>query len=365
MIPYVEIVGKYTLEPFALVEPSECWFEVAYYEKGEFEVYAPATINNLNALKNGNYVKIPHQPYLWIIKSVEYAFNNEGARVISAKGYEAKWLLNTRCILAPVNLSTNLATAVYNLVYNNLGPGALSYRKIVGFIPVLPSYSITIEETQASRENLGEFIETLLKSYACGSYSTYENGQIRFYSIQGQDKTSSVLFSQSMDNLLTASYYESSEEKRTFCRVVSTFNENDQDVEYIQDYNLPDQPANIDRLEMVVNSNLSTELEDGTKVEPSSALYQSWQQQEGKNQLAEKIIKKEFSGEIDLNFSQYKFVDPITQSTMDNTTDCFFIGDLVKVRDEFFGYEESTRVLKYRFKQDSTGYGEEIEYGTE
>ena len=129
MIPYVEIIGKYTLKPFALVEPSQCWFELSYYEIGEFEVYCSATQSNLDALKNGNYVKIPNKPYLWIIKSVEYSFNN-GARMISARGYEAKWIVSQRIILAPCVISTDLATAVYNLISLNLGERALAPRKI-------------------------------------------------------------------------------------------------------------------------------------------------------------------------------------------------------------------------------------------
>ena len=67
MIPYVEILGKYSLSPFAVVEPSQCWFELSYYEIGEFEIYCRASESNLKALKNGNYVKLPNKPYLWVI----------------------------------------------------------------------------------------------------------------------------------------------------------------------------------------------------------------------------------------------------------------------------------------------------------
>ena len=77
------------------------------------------------------------------------------------------------------------------------------------------------------------------------------------------------------------------------------------------------------------------------------------QQQEGKNQLAEKYIDIEFNAELDLQYSNYVFERD------------FFIGDMVKVRDEFFNYEAETRILKYIFKQDEKGYGEESEYGTE
>lgn len=369
MIPYIEVIDKYSLKQFSLIEPSECWFELSYYEIGEFEIFTFATQNNLSALKNGNYIKIPNKPYLWIIKSVQYTYNAEGARMIDVKGFEAKWLLNQRIILVPTPLNTDLATSIYNLVYNNLGQGALSYRKIVGFNVVQPTFNITIEQTLAARGNLWDFIQSLLKSNGCGCYTTFENGQITFRAIQGVDKSSSIIFSQSMDNLISSDYFENSEEYKTFVRVVSTFSEENSqgenvDVDYAQDYDKGGQ--NIDRYEMLLESNISTKLYDengnpvideetGKQVDvsPSSSQYKSWQQQEGKNALAEKIIKKEFNGEIDLQYNQYQFNDD------------FFLGDFLMIKDEYFGYSQPTRVVKYTFKQDAEGYGEIAEYGNE
>lgn len=353
MIPYIEVIGKYSLKSFAVIEPSECWFELSYYDIGEFEIYAAATSNNLNALKMGNYIKIPNKPYLWLIKSVKYTFNSEGARMIDVKGFEAKWILNQRVILQPYELETMLDVAVTRLVLDNLGEYADESRQITGFNMDVPDFSITIPKTQATRENLSDFVLALLKANGCGSYTTYENGQINYIAFQGTDKTESILFSQSMDNLITADYYESSENYKTFCRVVSTFNENDQSVDYIEDYNMPNAPANIDRHETIIQSNLSTKMKDGTEILPSSNTYKSMQNQEGKNKLAEHKMKKEFNGEIDLDYSHLTFGED------------YFIGDLVKVRDEYFGYEGTIRILKFRYKQDASGYGEEAEYGTE
>ena len=104
---------------------------------------------------------------------------------------------------------------------------------------------------------------------------------------------------------------------------------------------------------MVVESNLSTKMEDGTEISPSSSIYATMQQEEGKNKLAEHYVDVQFNAEIDLQYSNFQFEKD------------FFIGDLVKVRDEFFNYEEDVRILKYTFKQDASGYGEEAEYGIE
>lgn len=366
MIPYVEVIGKLVNnitqihETFAMVEPSDCWFEVKFFDYGEFEVYAPVTQSNLNALKNGNYVKIPNLPYLWVIKSVDYAFSSDGAKMLDVKGFEAKWILNQRIIKNPVFLSNDLSTAFYNLINDNIVNPSERWRKMIGFNVELPDYTITIDDTLAPRSNLWEFIRDLLKANNCGVYATFENGIIIFKSRQGVNKPA-LVFSQSMDNLISSDYFENSENYKNFIRVVSTFSEktdNDEniDVDYIKDYPSTTQEG-INLYEMVIQSNLSTKYvdENGQEQEtnPSSALYQQWQLQEGKNKLSEQFILKQFTGEIDLQHSNYKFGSD------------FFIGDLVTIRDEYFGYEGLTRVLKYTFKQDAKGYGEEAEYGNE
>lgn len=359
MIPYVEIIGKYTLLPFAVVEPSQCWFELSYYDIGEFEVYCPATEVALNALRNGNYVRIPNKPYLWVIKSVQYTFNAEGARMIDAKGFEAKWIIGQRIIQTPWQLPTNLANAVFSLVDGNLGATAVSYRKIIGFVTESPRIAVSIDSTtQATRGNLWEFLSALLKANHCGSYCYYEDGEIHFQAFEGRDKTASILFAQSMDNLISADYFENSAERRNYIQIVSTHTENNQTDECVSQY--PDTASShpstgIDRLEMTIASNISTKYKDEQGQEQETAfgsdLYKSWQVEEGKNQLAERKLITEFSGDIDLQFSQYEFEKD------------FFIGDLVKVRDEYFGYSADARITKYTFKQDEKGYGEEAEYG--
>ena len=73
--------------------------------------------------------------------------------MIDVKGFEAKWILHHRCILNPYQLETDLATAIYNLLLKNLGNSALSYRKIVGFNVIEPTFNITIDDTHELKMN--------------------------------------------------------------------------------------------------------------------------------------------------------------------------------------------------------------------
>lgn len=352
MIPYLEILDQ-NLRKFALVEPQECWFELSYYETGEFEVYCKATEENLTALKKGYFVMIPHKRFIWFITSIEYTFTAGGARMISAKGFEAKWLLFKRIIYTPIELNGTITSAIYKLVNNNLGAGAATERQIYGFTTKNDELLIDITGTQAPRGNLGEFINSLLKNYNCGSQVIYENEKLIYKILNGEVKTGNVKFSQSYDNLLESTYNTSDEEVITSALVVSTVEE----VEYTQIYDTG--PTGIERSELLINSNLATKYEDTNGEEKELdlsntshlATYQGWQVEEAKNELVNYKTIEEVDGELDLFNSMYEFdVD-------------YFIGDIVRVQDEHFNYSYFPRILKYTFKQDANGYGEEAEYG--
>lgn len=349
MIPYVEIKNKYDLKTVAIVEPQECWFELSYQDVGKFEIYCRASKANLLALQKGRYVKLPNKRFIWVITSVRYTFTAGGTRMISATGYEAKWLLKKRCILTPKELQGTITNAVYGLVNHALGTGANAARKIVGFTVDTNDMLIDVSGTQAPRGNLLKFVNPLLKQYNCGSIVEFENGSLKYKIFTGEVRTQSVRFSQSLDNLLSSEYLTDDAEIATSALVVSTVD----DVDYMQTHDTG--ATGIDRAEIVVESNLSTKYEDAEGVErettPTSDLYKGWQIEEAKTNLAEHITTEEVSGEIDIANSNYTFDDD------------FFIGDMVRVQDEYFNFFVNSRISKYTFKQDANGYGEEAEYG--
>ena len=355
MIPYIELRDKYTYKAVAMVEPHECWLELSYNDVGEFEIYCLASPNNLKALQKGRYVTIPNKPYIWVITSVQYTFTAGGARMISARGYEAKWLLHKRCILTPKEKNGTFSTVIYGLVNDNMG-GTLddtNPRKIKGFTTDTNTLGGTLNE-QVPRGNLLEFITSLLKAYGYGHIATFENGVIKYKVIQGDNKKQSVRFSQSLDNLLASEYLTDDANLATFALVVSTVD----DVDYVQ--NTDDDTGGVDRAEIIVESNLSTKYEDvnGNERElliatnaTDLATYKWWLEKEGDLKLAEHLTADEASGEIDLANSHYTFAED------------FFIGDLVTLQDEYFNFNKLVRINKYTFKQDANGYGEEAEYG--
>lgn len=371
MIPYIEVLtwnnGKTALYPSAIVEPSECWFELSYYEAGECEIYAPATVENLATLQKGNFVKIPHKDFIWVILSVQYTFNADGARMISAKGFEAKWIVSKRIISDPIALPSSLAEALQTIFSANLGTGAIQQRRIDGLSWLLNGLNGKTTEAQATRGNLWDFVKNLLKLHKVGTVSTLTaNGKIIFETVNGQDKSATVKFSQSLDNLISSTFYSSDENLKTNCQIVSSFSEQETsggetinvNHEYVSYYPSESEGGTgIDRSEIMVEPNLSTKVKnsEGTEreIDPNSQEFKQMQKAEGAAALADHQTVIEFDGQIDLEHSGYVFgVD-------------FFIGDQVEIRDEYFGILATARVTKYTFKQDAGGYGEEAEYGTD
>lgn len=349
MIPYVEILDKYTLKKVAMIEPNETWGELSFFDVGECEVYCNATEYNLKHLKKGCFIKYPNSKYLWVITAIKYEFNTEGARMISATGKEAKWLLNKRAILTPCQLPTTLGGALGYLLEENITRPKDRARHIeyfeYGILDTTP-----ISDIQATRGNLLEFMLNLCKTYNKGFQVIYKDGVMFFQIIDTKDRSGSVLFSQSMDNLLSSTYYASDEDERTFAKVISKVN----DVEY---FGYEDKESEgIDRSEIIIESDISTKYTpegatEETEISPTDPLYKQWLNEEGKNKLTEHLAIEEVSGEIDMVNSIYEFDRHFT------------LGDLVRVKDEYFNYSFTTKILKFTFKQDVKGYSEEVEYG--
>jgi hypothetical protein len=373
MIPYVEIIKEYedgTLRTFAYIEPIECWFELSYQDVGEFEIYCSATRNNLKALKKGYFVKIPNRRFGWIITSVQYNFNAEsGAKTISAKGYELKWLLKKRInTMKMIYGPKTICSLVRSLVSSNITKNAYNENRRIPYFSVTGSSSgAEIPQMQLERANLLEYVNTLLKAYSCGSTAYFKGEgnthEILFYPYEGKEKQNTVRFSQSYDNLLSSSYYSTNEDVGTYAYVVSeaeitkivSGEEIKQEIEVLKEVG---DGKGSERSEILIENNLSTKYEDENGNEKELDLtnktdlktFNGWQEEEAKKELALHTLIEQVDGEIDLNNSLYKFDED------------FFLGDKVRVQEEHFDFFFDAIVSKFTIKQDSSGYGEEIEY---
>lgn len=109
-IPYVEIRDLNTRKILGIIEGATLFFEYAFREVGEFEIYCKADVNSINLLKVDRLVTLPNsvednEDGVWIIETVQKINDTVGGRSIIAKGTEAKSILNRRIIKGTVTLT--------------------------------------------------------------------------------------------------------------------------------------------------------------------------------------------------------------------------------------------------------------------
>lgn len=357
MISYVEVRTKNTRLPFAIIEPLECWFELVYYGVGEFEVYTRATKTALAALKEGNYITIPHKPYIWVIEDVEFQYEAGRGYTISARGRQAKAILGKRIINAQTQLPSDLTTAVFELIRKHAGENAGEDRKIDG-LEELTSLTIQpITETQVSYANLLTYTDELLQAHEVGAELTLtEAATFRYNIYEGADRSDIIIFSQTFDNLISSKYKRSTAALRNYA-LIGGQGEGAERV--LQEYNAAPSLRGIDRAEMFVDAkDVSSKYtdRDGTEKEldlttaADLATYKKWLTERGQAQTAATAQIDSFEGEIDTAATPYKFGED------------FYLGDRVRVQEDFLGVYITPRILKFTMRQDRT-YGEIVEYG--
>lgn len=357
MIAYIEVRDKYSRLPFATIEPAECWFELAFYGVGEFQVYARASKKALAALQNGNYISLPHLPFIWVIEDVHTTYAARVGYMISATGRQAKAILGKRIINTQTQLPKDLTTAVFELIRKNAGAEAGEVRKIDGLEELTSTIVQTITETQVSYENLLTYTDDLLHAYKFGSELTITNAAaFRYNLLSGVDKSDEIIFSQTFDNLLSSSYRRNAASVRNFALIGGQGEGRER---ILAEYNASPSLRGIDRAEMFLDAkDISSKYTDGngqeqeldTTTAAGLATYKGWLLERGKAKTEETVQIETFEGEIDTEATPYKF-----------GTD-FYLGDRVRVQDDYLGAYITPRILKFTMRQDRK-YSEIVEYG--
>lgn len=357
MIAYIEVRDKYSRLPFAVIEPAECWFELQYYGVGEFEIYASASKTALAAFQIGNYVTLPHLPYIWIIEGLKTSFEAGRGYMLSVTGRQAKAILEKRIINKQTQLPNGLTSAVFLLILKNAGEEAGDARKIEGLNELTSVVVKNITETQVSYENLLTYTDELLQAYEVGAELTItEAAAFRYTLFEGVDRSEEIIFSQTFDNLLATAYGRSGAGLYSFA-LIGGQGEGAERV--LQEYNARPTARGIDRAETFVDakdisSKYTDENGEEKELDLSSAeglkTYKAWLTERGKPETDSREHIETFEGEIDVAASSYKFGRD------------FYLGDRVRVQDDRLNIYITPRILKFTMRQDRN-YGEIVEYG--
>ena len=375
MIEYVEVRSASTREIIGIIDNSKSiiWHDV-YYGVGDFEIYAPCTQENIDALAVGNYITRYNSRNVGIIEKIEVTYNPQDGRMIVAAGRFAKSILDRRLIfklsghsVSPTFLSGNVESAARSLVADNAISCAFDTGRNMPELVLGASAGITKKiidndgysaDKQVTYKELLSYSDGLLEEYGLGAYCMLDNNLKLAYTVfEGADRSvdntagnQPVVFSQDFDNLLSSEYqYDNTKLKNAaliggegegearFCSIVK-----DSAV------------TGLKRREVWIDSSSITKKyndESGTEQTFTDDEYDKQLKTDGMQKLAELAITETFEGEID-----------ITNGSFSYGTD-FALGDKVTVQDTEIGLYINARILEITEVQDDNGYSIEAKYG--
>ena len=191
------------------------WIE-RFNRVGTCEVYAPLTERNKNLLLIGNYIFRTDSSNVCLIRDIKIQNNPDTGTFITALGYDAKFYLDTRInneleIFASDMASADLELLVYNALTES-GPRKLTmpngnplfYGRGQSDIPGAVNQSVF-------GLSYGAIVRQIMGDLGCGyrvtisQYTPYGT-QLQFGCDAGLDKSATVVFSRSYNNLGDCEY---------------------------------------------------------------------------------------------------------------------------------------------------------------
>ena len=183
-----------------------------YQDIGDCEVQVPANTEYFDYLKIGNYIQRSDDDMICQIKKIELDTDAENGNYIIATGYDAKRLLDQRIVLFTKTANGSAETFARSLVSESLGVSADTSRQIqdshgnvifdLGTAAGLPE----VLSEQVTYKNVGEKIREYCTRFGWGYRVILDSGVLKFELYKGEDKTSTVVFSDEYENLATTVY---------------------------------------------------------------------------------------------------------------------------------------------------------------
>lgn len=365
-IDYLEIRNQ-NREVVGIIDTAKSviWHSV-YYGVGDFEIYAKATVEHINLLKQGYYVTRQNDLEVGIIESLTITQNMQDGDVIIASGRFAKSILDRRHIYklsgktnTPTILRGNVETAVRSVVSANAINCSFDSRRNISFLELgqlagLPAIIVdesgNASQKQVSYNNLLEYTDEVLQEYGYASLIVLDNEtkKLQYCVYAGADRSTDntsgnypVVFSQEYDNLNESNYKADNSLEKNVALIGGAG-------EGLQRFYslLAGSQSGLARRETFVDASSvnRTYEEEGTEKTYPDAEYTKMINALGKQQLAKRLAVETFSGTIDVTACQWKInVD-------------YSLGDIVTVQDNKIGKYVDVRILETTEVQDENGY---------
>lgn len=203
------------LKPIGIIDAYTSLLWVNRYDaEGDCELYIQATSENLELLKEGNYLSRLDDEMVCRIEKIELDTDAENGDYIIATGYDAKKILGQRVIWGTVTVDGNAEEYVRNIVDKNLINTSAMSRQIRNssgkpnfFLGDKAGFTQVISQ-QASFQKINEKVQEICKMYGWGYKVVVVDENFYFQLYQGKDRSDSVIFADDFENLISTKYIQ-------------------------------------------------------------------------------------------------------------------------------------------------------------
>ena len=326
---------------------SAIWTE-RYNERGDFELYIPATAEMIDALNFDNdgatqYICRADDPKKCaMIEAVKIETDADAGNYITVSGHLIEGLIFRRVVSSQYTYSGSVAKTIERLIYRSIIAPTDTGRKVdnFGFRSLLTTADAALSN-QYNGDNVGEAVEAMCKTLRIGYRANFdiETKETTFEIYEGTNRTTNqtdvppVIFSNDFNNLLSSSYLVSVEPWKNAAIVLGEGQgTNRMRAEYAGS------ARGIERREVYVNAQQTSTNDQ----EMTPATYYRTLLDQGYQKIGENRPQRETEANVAPNYGFKLNQD-------------YFLGDLVTVRNEY-GIESTPRVVETIECQDENGY---------
>lgn len=274
-----------------------------YYEYGDFELYLPATAENLMQFHQDDYLYMEGTEHMMIVEEISVSTDVEEGDHLTISGRSLESILERRIIWEQTVLDGYLEDQVEKLLNQNIISPTDSGRKIENFI-FQKSGDSRIEalkiNAQFTGTNLYDAIHDICLSYNIGFKITLNtNNQFVFQLYAGQDRSYDqltnpvIIFSADFGNILDSNYMESKKTLKTIALVAGEGEGSERKVTTVGVSTI----TGLNRRELFVDArDISSQTESGAI---STTEYTAQLAQRGEENLAQNQAIQSFDGRVE------------------------------------------------------------------
>ena len=337
----VEVIDIYT---------SFIWTD-RYYECGDFELKLPLPYLP-KKMAVGLYITYDRSDRAMIIESMQMDRTSDDGNIVTVSGRSLEILLDRRVIYEYVYFRDGkLEDYIHLLLKNAVISPKNDYRKIPGFTfrssGDADISAITIE-AQHQGDSLYTVICDICRTHHVGWRIRTNGAGLEFDLFTGKDRSSSVIFSEGMNNISECQLLRSVKDYRNAALIIG--GEDAEAGKVYTDTGTADSKtviSGIERRELSVKSSARYKTTDsnGNTITLSQAQYLAVLRNEGKDKLTEHRVTCTANGKTDSAYGQFEYGVN------------FLLGDIVTI-DTGFAEAASARVTEATFSIGADGFEE-------